>query len=97
MIYGLGERLQKQRMLRNMSQKEVALSLDVSPSIISNYESGERTPSLEVLMSLARLYCCSTDYLLGIEKLEKDKYLDVSMLSDNQIKLLQHFLSTFLQ
>lgn len=96
MIYGLGERLQEQRMLRNMSQKAVALSLGVSPSIISNYESGERTPSLEVLMALAHLYCCSTDYLLGIDKLDKDKYLDVSMLTDDQIKLLQHFLSTFL-
>lgn len=66
--------------------------MGVSASIISNYESSERTPSVEILMALARLYHCSTDYLLGFDKDEKDKYMDVSMLSDEQRKLLQHFL-----
>ena len=94
MIYGLGERLQQQRLLKNLSQKEVSKSIGVSASIISNYESGERTPSVEILVALARLYHCSTDYLLGFEKIEKDKYLDVSMLNNEQQKLLQHFLSS---
>lgn len=92
MIYGLGERLQEQRLLKNLSQKEVSKSIGVSASIISNYESGERTPSIEILVALARLYHCSTDYLLGFEKIEKDKFLDVSMLSNEQQKLLQHFI-----
>ena len=92
MIYGLGERLQEQRLLRNFSQKEVSKSIGVSASIISNYESGERTPSVEILVALARLYHCSTDYLLGFEKIEEDKYLNVSMLNSEQQKLLQHFL-----
>ena len=61
MIYGLGERLQEQRLLKNLSQKEVSKSIGVSASIISNYESGERTPSVEILVALARLYHCSTD------------------------------------
>lgn len=91
MINGLGERLQKQRLLMNISQKEAAISIGVSPSIISNYESSERTPSVENLMALANLYHCSTDYLLG---LEKDSFveLDTSMLNDCQLQLLQKFL-----
>lgn len=92
MINGLGERLQEQRQLKNLSQKEVGNAINVSASIVSNYEKGERTPSLEVLMALARLYQCSTDYLLGFEKMEKDQFLDISMLNDEQQKLLQHFL-----
>lgn len=92
MIYGLGKRLQEQRLLKNLSQKEVAASVGVSASIISNYESSERTPSVEILMALARLYHCSTDYLLGFDQDEKGMFLDVSMLSDEQKKLLQHFL-----
>ena len=92
MINGLGERLQEQRQLKNLSQKEVGNAINVSASIVSNYEKGERTPSLEVLMALARLYQCSTDYLLGFEKIEKDKVLNISMLNDEQLKLLQHFL-----
>lgn len=92
MINGLGQRLQQQRILRNLSQKEVASSIGVSASVISNYESGERTPSIENLISLAYLYHCSADYLLGIDKADTVKLLDVSMLDDKQYKLLQSFL-----
>ena len=91
MIQGLGERLQKQRMNLKLSQKEAAAAINVSPSIISNYEKGERVPSLENLMALAGLYRCSTDYLLGLEKSE-DMSVDVSMLDEEQRRLLQYFL-----
>lgn len=92
MIYGLGNRLYEQRTLRKLSQKEVANIINVSASVVSNYEKGERTPSLEILVALARLYQCSTDYLLGFEKSKRDKLVDVSMLDDEQIGLLQKFL-----
>ena len=92
MVNGLGERLQEQRQLLKLSQKEVAIALGVSPSIISNYESSERVPSVENLMSLAGLYRCSVDYLLGLEKNKKGKRLDVSTLNEEQIRLLQNFL-----
>ena len=94
MVYCLGQRLQEQRRLKNLSQKEVAKSIGISASIVSNYESGERTPSVEILIALARLYHCSTDYLLGFDKIDKDRLLDVSMLNGEQRKLLQHFLSS---
>lgn len=92
MINGLGQRLQEQRILRNFSQKQVASSIGVSASVISNYESGERTPSLDILISLAHLYHCSADYLLGINKSDTVKLLDVSMLNDEQYHLLHAFL-----
>lgn len=92
MVYGLGKRLQEQRQLMKLSQKEVANSLGVSASIISNYESSERTPSVETLMALTRLYHCSADYLLGFDKEDNSKTIDVSMLTDEQRKLLLQFL-----
>lgn len=91
MVNGLGERLQKQRLSMSISQKEAALSIGASASIISNYESGERTPSVENLIALAGLYRCSVDYLLGIEKTNSIK-VDTSMLNDKQTHLLQIFL-----
>ena len=91
MVNGLGERLQKSRTILKLSQKEVANSLNVSPAVISNYEKGERTPSVEMLMALARLYHCSTDYLLGFEK-DNPKSIDVSMLSDKQTALIQNLI-----
>ena len=94
MIQGLGDKLQKLRLQFHMSQKEVAAIINTSPSIISNYESGERTPSVENLMALANLYHCSTDYLLGFQTNENDDTLDVSMLSKEQKILLQKLLAT---
>lgn len=91
MVNGLAERLKEQRHKRNLSQKEVASVLHVSPSIISNYERAERSPSIENLVTLATLYHCSADYLLGIENKNKQN-IDVSMLNDRQIELLQNFL-----
>ena len=92
MIQGLGERLQELRTSQNLSQKEVARILDVSYSVISNYESGERTPSLEKLVALARLYHWSTDYLLGFDSKHETTSINISMLSAEQKRLLQKFL-----
>lgn len=93
MIYGFGERLQNLRKSRNLSQKEVSNALGISASVLSNYESSERTPSLENLISLAAFYRCSTDYLLGLEK-HAPVTIDVSHLTEEQILLLRAFLST---
>ena len=93
MIQGLGERLQQKRCNLKLSQKEVANAVGVNPSVISNYENGERTPSVEVLVALASLYQCSVDYLLGIEKTSRAS-IDVSMLDDEQRSRLQYFLSS---
>lgn len=94
MIYGLAERLQTLRKEKNLSQKEVANALGISSSVLSNYESNERTPSLETLVALARFYRCSTDYLLGFEKYIPRNTLDVSILKESQVQLLQAFLES---
>lgn len=91
MINGLGERLEQTRVNLHLSQKEVASAIGASASVISNYESGERTPSVENLMALACLYRCSTDYLLGLEK-PSAAHVDASMLNEGQRQLLQNFL-----
>lgn len=94
MIRGFGERLKNLRKARKLSQKEVANALNISVSVLSNYESSERTPSLENLVALANFYRCSTDYLLGFEKYTPTSTLDVSALSEEQIQLLRAFLNT---
>lgn len=89
MINGLSERLQKLRIEYGLSQKEVANRIGISSSVVSGYETGERTPSAEVLLSLSYLYKCSTDYLLGKEKNCTYPLLDTEGLSNEQIYALQ--------
>lgn len=90
MIKDLPNRLRELRMKYGYSQKTVSQKIGVSPSIVSGYESGERTPSTEVLLSLAYLYGCSTDYLLGKQNDNSQLVLDVSGLSDKQINAIKN-------
>ena len=89
MIHGLPERLQSLRMQYGFSQRQVAKKIGVSASIISGYETGERTPSTEALMALADLYHCSTDYLLGMPQNSPKLYLDTDGLSAEQFQAIQ--------
>lgn len=94
MIKGLPEKLHSLRISNNLSQKKVAEKLEISPSIISAYETGERTPSTENLLALSYLYKCSTDYLLGKVNDKPSVMLDIEGLSSEQIHALQQLINT---
>ncbi|MCI7468983.1 MAG: helix-turn-helix transcriptional regulator [Lachnospiraceae bacterium] len=94
MIKGLASKLKKKRQELNLSRKMVAENIGVSASVIADYESGYGEPSLKVLMKLATLYKCSTDYLLGIEKGTPTQTIDVSALTPDQIQALQSLIDT---
>ncbi len=97
MIDGLYERLQTLRIKSGFTQKELASRLGVSPSIISGYETGERTPSAEILLKLSGLLHCSTDYLLGIDVNRPIIVLDTSGLNEDQISALSNLIKTMKQ
>ena len=91
MINGLPERLKEQRAQHKFSQRYVAQKLGVSPSIVSGYETGERTPSTNVLLQLSYLYGCSTDYLLG-KCSATPELIDCSGLTDEQIATVKQLI-----
>lgn len=84
-MVNFGEKVKKLRHEKDLTQQQLAELLGVAVSAISSYESGNRYPSYEVLISLARIFHVSTDYLLGLEKL---KTVDVSGLDDNEVKVI---------
>lgn len=94
MINNLPEKLKLLRLNNHLTQKAVADRLEISPSIVSGYEIGDRTPSIEVLLSLSYLYKCSTDYLLGKENTPPPVTLDINGLNDKQISALQALIET---
>ena len=89
MIQGLAERLKKLREKYHYSQQ-----LNISPSIVSGYETGERTPSAEKLLALSSLYHCSTDYLLGRTSENPETIIPVDHLNPDQINALLHLISS---
>ena len=60
-----GERITKLRKQQNLSQDELAKKAGVSRTIIGNYERNANTPSIEVLLKLARVFNVSVDFLIG--------------------------------
>ncbi len=88
MINGLPEKLRSLRTKYGFSQKQVADKIGVSPSVVSGYETGERTPSTEVLLSLSYLYNTSSDYLLGRQVNSPESMISVDGLTDDQISAI---------
>lgn len=92
MIKGLPEKLKELREKYHYSQKDVAAKLHISPSIVSGYETGERTPSTEKLLALSYLYHCSTDYLLGKKTNHPNTVIEVNDLEPHQVDALINFI-----
>lgn len=59
------EILKKLRNSKNMSQKEFAQAVYITPSAVSQYETGRTMPSRETLERIAAFFGVTTDYLLG--------------------------------
>lgn len=91
MIRDLPTKLKGLRTNAGYSQAEVAKKIGISPPIISNYESGTKSPSLESLVALAQLYKCSTDYLLGLTDITTRKTLQP--FTDEQAMALISFVN----
>lgn len=85
----LGERLRTLRVERGMTQSRLAQQLGVTKSVVSAYETGIRSPSYEVLLSLARIFSVSTDYLLGRET---GRTVDVTGLSETELEVVANLI-----
>lgn len=87
MIPDLYKKLHISRINSELTRSQVSQRIGVSESIIGLYESGNRQPSLENLVKLAKLYNVSIDYLLGNE-INNNESLSLSGLTENQKKTL---------
>lgn len=57
--------LKELRTQMGLSQKAVADGVGCSPTVYSRYETGERQPSIEMLISLSKFFCVSVDCIIG--------------------------------
>jgi transcriptional regulator with XRE-family HTH domain len=71
----IGQRIKECREVAGLSQKSLAERVDVTPSAVNQYEKGEKVPSTETLLKLAKALGVTTDYLLGAAQ-EKDIFID---------------------
>ena len=81
-----GEKLRNLRTSQKLTQQQLADRIGVAKSVVSYYESGDRYPSYDVLVKIARIFHTTTDYLLDVSK---DKVIDVTGLSDEDISVVR--------
>ena len=64
----LGSLIAESLMNQNMTQKELAMRIGLTETVISRYISGDREPKPEVLANIATALQVTSDYLLGTEQ-----------------------------
>lgn len=62
----LSTRIKELRISKGLTQKELAENLNVSTVSVSSYETGAKTPSLDMVINIAQKYNVSIDWLCGL-------------------------------
>lgn len=60
------DRLKELRIENNLSQTEMAKQSGLSQAAIAKWETGDRTPNMYCIITLAKFFKIDSDYLLGI-------------------------------
>ena len=71
----LGEKIQKLRKQRGLSQEALAEKVTVTRQTISKWELGQSTPDLDFIAQLSDIFNVSSDYLIKDEMTEPDELL----------------------
>lgn len=61
------ERLKDLRIDKNLSQTALSKQTGISQAAIAKWETGDRTPSMDCLIILAKFFKVTIDYLVGLE------------------------------
>ena len=66
MLY-LAENLKKYRIIKNLTQEDLANYLNITPQSVSKWERGETYPDITFLPALANIFETSKDLLIGMD------------------------------
>lgn len=80
-----GARIQQLRKDKGMTQEELAVTLGIGDRHLRKIESGEKGPSIEILVELSKLFNVSLDYIIvgrrPQETLKKKLFAVIRVLS----------------
>lgn len=102
-MLNIGEQITLLRKQQNLSQDELAKKVGVSRTIIGNYERNANTPSIEVLVKLAKVFNVTVDFLVGegeLSAFDKDvlkRIEDIEKLDSNTKQHLFFLIDNIIQ
>ncbi len=63
----IGERIRELRQEFKLTQADLAQKIGISQAGIAKWETGDRDPSTDCVILLAKFFDVTTDFLLGVE------------------------------
>lgn len=72
-MFYLAENLKKYRLLKNLTQEELAEYLGITAQSVSKWERGESYPDITFLPALANIFETSIDLLLGMDTIRAEE------------------------
>ena len=72
MMY-LAENLKKYRLLKDLTQEDIAVMLNITPQSVSKWERGETYPDITLLPALANIFETSIDLLMGMDTVRAEE------------------------
>jgi len=86
----LCDRIKAMRQAKGMKQEELGAQLGVTKQTVSNWESGNIMPSLDMFWKLVRYFKTTPNFLLGYDECNN---IDISGLTDGEAAHIQLIVS----
>ncbi len=81
------EKLKRLRLLRKLTQKELAIKSDLTDSAIRNYELGYRSPSKEQLVKIADALDCDVSALINHIPISNFEFMQILFDYEDILKI----------
>ena len=82
-----GQKLKKLRLLRDLTQKELAIKAGLTDAAIRNYELGNRSPTKEQLQKIAKALDCDISSLIDHEPNSIHEFIHIIFDYEKEMKL----------
>ena len=82
-----GEKLKKLRLLRELTQKELAIKSGLTDSAIRNYELGYRSPNKDQLIKIAEALACDVSALIDHTPISNFEFMQILFDYEEDLKI----------
>lgn len=82
-----GQKLKKLRLLRDLTQKELAIKAELTDAAIRNYELGNRSPTKEQMQKIAQALDCDISALTDHEPNSIHEFIHIIFDYEKEMKL----------
>lgn len=89
----LGDQIRTLRLQFKLTQSDLSEKLGVSKQSISCWENNTNIPSVDIVCQIARIFGCTTDYLLEMD--DRTYLIETNHLTESQAAQIKNMVAEF--